>query len=326
MQVDKPSVGSEALRTAALGSSLAERNASAQRVESAYQASLREFLAGGGEPSLLSAYELGREALERGISVLRAAEIHHRALAALWERDGAGAVLPSRLVAAQAFFAEFLSPFEMVHHASSEANTTLRRLNGMLEEQTRRIGEALHADAGQLLAVVYLLLAEAERAAPRAQTHFLRIRNHLDQMRVHLRNLAHELRPALLDDLGLFPALQFLATSIGQRSGIRIEVESFLGQRLNGETEIAIYRCVQDALSNAERHSRAREVLIQLSDVAGGMRCDIKDDGVGFDLAAVGHTGLGLSGMRERLAILGGTVQIDSAPGAGTRLGIFVPR
>ncbi|PWB79767.1 MAG: hypothetical protein C3F08_05955 [Candidatus Methylomirabilota bacterium] len=210
------------------------------------------------------------------------------------------------------------------------AGAALRRLNDLLEQEARRIAHALHDEAGQLLAVVHIALDDCARDLPPAARERLHeVRGHLDQIEEQLRRLSHELRPTILDNLGLVPALKFLAEGISKRTGLPITVDGSTEGRLPASIETAIYRVVQEGLNNATRHARAGSVSIQLQREDRQIRCAILDDGVGFNLSAVlaqaGDRGLGLIGMQERLKALNGALQITSAPDQGTALRITIP-
>ena len=155
------------------------------------------------------------------------------------------------------------------------------------------------------------------------------VRGLLDRIEDDLRRLSHELRPTILDDLGLLPALEFLADGIAKRTGLPIEVGGSTHGRLPPVVETALYRIVQEALTNAVRHADAARVRVELQREPQAIRCSIADDGVGFDartvLAHRGGPGLGLVGIRERLEAVRGSVQINSAPGQGTRLHVAIP-
>src|SRR5690349_10752152 len=136
-------------------------------IRTRYQQGLQAYLASPGESLLLSAYELGREALSQGLGVIDMVSIHHGALAAMWA-DGSGKSvgLQERLGAAAIFFIESLTPFEMVHRGHEESNAALRKVNESLEDETKRIAQLLHDEAGQLLATAYLELSATEKALP----------------------------------------------------------------------------------------------------------------------------------------------------------------
>ncbi|NJD67493.1 MAG: PAS domain S-box protein [candidate division NC10 bacterium] len=208
--------------------------------------------------------------------------------------------------------------------------TALRHLNETLEQESRRIAHALHDEAGQLLAAVDIALDEfAHELPPPAQPHLQEVKALLDQIEAQLRHVSHELRPTVLDDLGLVPALEFLAEGVSARTGLSITVEGPTTGRLPLAIETALYRTVQEALTNVTKHAQAKSVSVQVKRENRRLRCTIRDDGIGFDASAVqtrkGERGLGLIGIRERLDALGGRLQITSAPGRGTELAITVP-
>jgi PAS domain S-box-containing protein len=210
------------------------------------------------------------------------------------------------------------------------AQEALRRLNAALEDEAKRIAHALHDEAGQVLAAVYLAVADAARELPAPAPERLgRIRVLLDEVDEQLRRLSHELRPTILDDLGLGPGLEFLAGGTSKRTGLPIAVEASTEGRLSPAIEIAVYRSVQEALSNVTRHARATCVRIELRCDPGTIRCVVRDDGIGFDVACVqarrGDRGLGLDGIQERLHALGGLLRITSGPGQGTELAMTIP-
>jgi PAS domain S-box-containing protein len=210
------------------------------------------------------------------------------------------------------------------------AEEALRRLNEMLEERAKRIAHALHDEAGQVLASVYLAVAElARELPPAARARLGRISQLLDRVDEQLRHLSHELRPTILDDLGVLPALEFLVEGVSKRTGLRITVEGSTEGRLSPPTETAVYRIVQEALSNVAKHAQATRVSVRLRREGNGIRCSVTDDGIGFDVPGVlarrGERGLGLIGIQERLQTLGGALEIRSASGRGTELLITLP-
>jgi PAS domain S-box-containing protein len=211
-----------------------------------------------------------------------------------------------------------------------QAQEALRRLNEAQEDVARRIAHALHDEAGQVLASVYLAVAEVARelSSP-ARERLARISQLLDQVDEQLRRLSHELRPTILDDLGLLPALEFLVEGVAKRTGLAITAKGPTDGRLPPPVETALYRVVQEALTNVTKHAQAQNVMIELRREDRTISVSIHDDGIGFEVPAVlakrGQRGLGLIGIRERLHALGGTLQIDSQPGQGTELIVAVP-
>ncbi|MGC1107893.1 MAG: ATP-binding protein [Candidatus Acidiferrales bacterium] len=294
-------------------------------LQSEYERALGIYLRQGGEGSLKQAYELGRRALSEGRGILDMIGVHQQALEKILT-NGHQADVVHR---AGEFLVESMSPFEMTHRAFGEANDTLRRLNESLESETRRIARALHDESGQLLAAVHIQLGQMARGlSPTAQLGLGEVESLLEQVEQQLRNFSHELRPTVLDDYGLLPAVQTLAEKFSKRFGLPVSVDGKVAPRLTKTIEAAMYRVTQEALNNVARHAKASRVNIRLWRTPGEFHCCIRDDGVGFDPAAVAkgsRNALGLLGMRERLNVLGGTLQIESAPQQGTELKILVP-
>lgn len=295
-----------------------------------YGRALADYLDGAGESALLKAYELGREAMAGGVGLLELVAMHHEALRQVNARRVAARREPAPRDA-EDFLIEALSPYEMSQQAVNEANSILRRLNQLLEEEARRIAHALHDEAGGILASARIALDLATRdPQPATLDRLAEVRKLLDDTGARLRHLSHELRPTILDDLGLRAALVFLAQGVTQRSGVRASVIGELRGRPPPPVELAVYRVAQEALSNAVRHGRdLRAITIHLRRQRGELRCTIRDDGGGFDVAAVlrdrQRTGLGLLGMRERIQSVGGTLEIRSRPGDETTVEIRIP-
>ena len=290
---------------------------------------LRRHLAEPCEDTRLSAYDLGRTALGSGVGVLDMGAMLMRAIFRVLSENGADGESPTPREAIESFVLEALSPFEMAHRLSREANLALRRMDDAREDEIRRVAHELHDSAGQMLATVHLALEDVGRdLGPRAKPGIERVQVLLVLVEEQLRRLSHEFLPPMLDDLGLEPALQHLSEVITRRTGLRIAVEAKLEQRLPPKFEVALYRVVQEALSNAARHSRATHVKVSLETRETGITCRIEDDGVGFDPSAHREReshGLGLKGIRERAARLGGTLSVRSGSGHGTSLTLTLP-
>jgi signal transduction histidine kinase len=201
------------------------------------------------------------------------------------------------------------------------------------EDERKRIARELHDETSQMLNALAMGLettyASAQSAAMRerlAEAKALTVRA-LDE----LHRLIYDLRPSILDDLGLLPAVRWFAERHLKPLGISVRCEcAEIDQRFTPEFEIAVFRVVQEAITNIARHAEAETVLIECEPSGGDLVIDIEDDGRGFDPGAVttsGDTqrGLGLLGMRERVELVGGTVRIDSAPGRGTHVSVRVP-
>jgi signal transduction histidine kinase len=303
------------------------QNDERHELERAYARALEEYCLKGGEDALRSAYEIGRTALAEGRGVLDMAAMHHASIMRALPAMSPSATLTQNLGRAQEFLSESLSPYEIAHRGFQDATSTLRRLNETLEQEIQRIAHAVHDEAGQLLFAARLaMFSVAHDIDPSLQGRLQEVGAILDQVEKQLRRLSHELRPTILDDLGLVPALEFLADSISKRVGLSIRIQSSLKDqdRYAQKIETAMYRVIQEALANVTKHAHAQNVEIRLTRVAKHLHCLVHDDGVGFDapnvLSCTERGGLGLIGIRERLNAVGGTLQIDSVIGGGTEL------
>jgi signal transduction histidine kinase len=289
---------------------------------------LRDHIARGGERTLHEAYEVARRAVEEGYGPVDMVAMLHSA----W-RVAVASGTPPQPVAFErfeAFALECFSPFEMEYRGARDATRALRRMNERGEENVRRIAYELHDTAGQLLATVHFALDAAERRLGTiAGNSLVPVRTRLQEVELELRRLSHELRPTLLDHLGLLPALRELAQGVSARSGIAIHVHDATPNRMPASVEIALYRITQEAFTNAIRHSRATRIEVRVARVDAEVHCTITDNGVGFERVALegirADSGLGLAGMAERLAPLGGSLRIETSPGRGVRLDIHIP-
>jgi len=198
---------------------------------------LAHLLNGGGEGALNDAYELGRKARADGLGILDVIAFHHDAtLQLLRERNGTlepAAVLRN----ASSLLNEALSPFEMSFKAVDEANTALRRLNELLEGEAKRIAHALHDQASNIVASATLELDLAvDDLPPSAREPLALVRQLLTETGDQLRHLSHELRPTILDDLGLQAALGFLAEGFEKRTGVRVHVRGTVRERFTTDS------------------------------------------------------------------------------------------
>lgn len=217
-----------------------------------------------------------------------------------------------------------------IANARSVRKDRLRAVIDAAESERHRWALELHDETLQGLGALRLLLAAAQRSEdPKDMS--AAIDDALDQLSLEitgLRSLITELRPAALDSLGLEAALETLARRAAGTGDYDIELDlDFNGYTHPGnatEQEITAYRLVQEALSNAAKHSRADHLMLSVSRDDGAILIDIADDGVGFD-QALPRGGFGLTGMRERVALVGGTLTIDSKPGDGTRIRARLP-
>ena len=200
------------------------------------------------------------------------------------------------------------------------------------EKERRRLARELHDQAGQALMVLQLGLARLEQAAdsPQAKAQAASLHSLAVETMEKIRNLALDLRPAALDELGLALALQEFIRDFSHRVGISMELNvSELDGRLPPETEVALFRVIQEGLTNVAKHSRATRAWVSLKPDSTKLEVTVEDNGVGFNVAEVlgcsGRRALGLFGIQERVSLLGGSSQIQAQPGKGTKLVISVP-
>jgi signal transduction histidine kinase len=213
-----------------------------------------------------------------------------------------------------------------VDTATRVARDALQRAVEGQELERRRLARELHDETGQALTSILLGL----RALEEAKNDDLgaavgKLREQVVQTLQDVRRLAVELRPTALDDFGLAAALERLSSSFAEQTGIAVELESGLSdERLPSDVETALYRIVQEALTNVVKHAQAEHVSIVLRRNEGAVTAVIEDDGGGLPRDG-GEGGLGLVGMRERVALVSGQLEIESAEGTGTTLVVEVP-
>jgi two-component system, NarL family, sensor histidine kinase DevS len=196
------------------------------------------------------------------------------------------------------------------------------------ELERKRLARELHDETGQALTSILLGLKPLEQALAddEGRDAMAAVRELVVSTLRDVRRLAVELRPSALDDFGLVPALERLIETFREQTGIQVDLESRLGEkRLPSSVETALYRIVQEALTNVVKHSGAGRVSVVLTVKDGSVNALVEDDGRGFDPAAARDEGLGLVGMRERLALVGGRLRIESGAGKGTTLVAEVP-
>ncbi|RDZ29118.1 sensor histidine kinase [Lysobacter silvisoli] len=198
------------------------------------------------------------------------------------------------------------------------------------EDERRRLARELHDGIGQNLTVLKHRLGQLDQALPPGDGD---ARNTLaaalalcgDTLQ-DTRELSRLLRPPILDDLGLEAALRWLVRSQAETSGAAIDLDIAPLPALDGEVQTLLFRVAQEALNNAAKHAQARHVHVQLAMREGGVQLLVQDDGRGCDPDQVLHSGgSGLGGMRERLRLYGGLLQLRSVPGEGLRLSARVP-
>jgi signal transduction histidine kinase len=193
------------------------------------------------------------------------------------------------------------------------------------EAERARWARELHDETLQALGGLRMLVSAARRRqdAGAMRAALEDVVTTIDGEIESLRTLIRELRPAALDELGPAPAIEELAARTAARHGLEVTTELDLGGRRSPEVETALYRIIQEALTNAVKHAGAARVAVAAREDGDALRLSVTDDGRGFDPAAPG-AGFGLAGMRERVLLLGGTLDVTSGP-EGTRIAASLP-
>jgi len=226
---------------------------------------------------------------------------------------------------------ELQKRYEEGVRARGELQDLSARLVSAQEEERRAISRELHDEVGQSLSALLMEAANAGNAAARVPGGSVDVRRHVESIKKLaeasvnvIRNMTLLLRPSMLDDFGLVPALEWQAREVSKRTGLRVHVtaEEASGE-LPDQLRTCIYRVVQEALHNCARHSQARTVRVTVRQAAHKILLSVEDDGHGFDARRV--RGLGLVGMEERVTHLGGAFEVLSRPGAGTKVEVELP-
>jgi signal transduction histidine kinase len=220
--------------------------------------------------------------------------------------------------------------FEEVRAGHEQLRDLSRRLLEVREVEHRHIARELHDEIGQVLTGLKLTMEMARRLPPRGANLALQKGESLvDELLVQVHRLSLELRPAMLDDLGLLPTLLWYVERYSSTTALKVNFtqHGLDGQRFTPDIETAAYRIVQEALTNVARHAKVQQVVVQVSCVSNALIIEIQDQGTGFDFEMAIRTGKanGLTGMRERVRLLAGELSIDSTPGVGTSIVAELP-
>ncbi len=212
--------------------------------------------------------------------------------------------------------------------AKRVSRDVVQRVVEAQEQERARLARELHDETGQALTSILLGLKGLEDVVDTSEgsASVAALRELVVSTLRSVRGLAVELRPTALDDFGLVPALERLADTFREKTGVEVAIEAQLGEaRLEPSLETTLYRLVQEALTNVLKHADARHVSISLVRKDGSVSAVVEDDGRGFSPETPRREALGLVGMRERVGLVGGRISIESAPGAGTTLAVEVP-
>ena len=276
--------------------------------------------------TLFAAFAIAASIVAADISVLRDLRLLARATRQFGSGDlSARSPVPN----ARGEIRELTTAFNSMAASLETRDGTLRalthRLETVREDEARRIAQELHDELGQQLTVLRIELESLRR---RTGTSVSDTQETIDAMCdtiteaiQSVRRISSELRPGVLDRLGLTAALEWLLRELERRSSIRMELRAAnLDERIDADTATTLFRVTQEAMTNVLRHSGATSVLVELQESGDALVLRIRDDGHGFDTSDVSRRSLGLVGMRERVRRLGGTLEIVSAVGKGTEL------
>ena len=322
------------------------------RLSRQYAATLRRYLVRQQEAFLQQAYELGRKAIASGLGVLDMARIHRQALVSCLSRARSAEKITGVLEAAETFFMETLSPFEATHRGFRGVNKALQRRNAQLaaltsdlrnlssqllhvqEEERKHISRELHDEVGQALTVLNTNLGMLQRNGT-VDSALLKKKIAATQMLLAqtmetVHRFARKLRPAMLDELGLLPALRSYLKNFAERTGLHVRfVASPEAEHLNNDQKTVVYRVAQESLTNVVKHAHASHVTLSLRKLSHGLQVEIKDNGKAFEVdqqfSGRARKRLGLLGMRERVRLVNGRFAVKSRPGKGTVVRVVIP-
>ena len=214
---------------------------------------------------------------------------------------------------------ELWSQVETTKHAEAELRALSVRMILAQEEERRSIAKELHDEIGQTLTVLKLMAGSLEKLVPGdLKPRVEGISKELSNVMSRIRLMSQSLRPTVLDDLGLLPGLEWLFARLKEQAGLQIEFECPKVENLEQKASIAAYRIIQESLTNVMRHSGVKSAFVQISfDDNNNLRIRVTDYGRGFNPLGL-QTSTGLSAMKERAKLVGGKVELESAPGKGT--------
>ena len=224
---------------------------------------------------------------------------------------------------AQLRFSEVLDAKQQLEHLSA-------RLMEVQEQERTRLSRELHDEIVQNLAVLKMEIIQAQAMAVRdpaaIREPLARARNLAETTVQSVRNISVLLRPSMLDDLGLGPALQWLTEEFTRRTGVPCDLRGEVSDSLPDTVKTCVYRVTQEALRNCEKHSRATEVSVAVTEAKTELRVVVEDNGAGFPVSKKRNpSSLGVLGMRERASSLGGSLQTANRPGGGAVVSLTLP-
>ncbi len=235
----------------------------------------------------------------------------------------------------QALFALVVTDMSEARRAEGQLRSLAQRIVQVQETERERVAFELHNHVTQMLIAVLFrsqaLVDSLAAGTGPAKKEAIKLREIIGQTVTKVERISRDLRPSILDQLGLEAVFRVTSIEFFERTGVSVDLAGLaLFTRLPADIELALYRIFQDSLKYVEQHARARQVTVTLADRDGFVVLGIKDDGVGFDAGhqAARRSGrgiLGLVGMRERASAMGGTLTVKSGPRAGTEIGVCIP-
>ncbi|MDI6773394.1 MAG: sensor histidine kinase [bacterium] len=288
---------------------------------------------GEPHPGLMASFAVAGVAISLAVNyvvlrvLLRPLDHLQRAVDAV--RAGEPGVQVARQGISDERFEHLADTFDRMLATLEESAERLRSLPGQIlraqEEERRRIARELHDEAAQSITslLVRLRLLEQSQTPELARQRVRELRDLTMRALEDVRRIALELRPSVLDDLGLVDALHAHVDALNAAGGTRVTLlADSLDGRLPDDVELAFYRVAQEALTNVRRHAHAPQARVRLRRSGSEIILEVEDEGAGFDPrgSPPAGTGLGLAGMRERMALIGGEIMVRSSPGRGTTI------
>ena len=259
------------------------------------------------------------------------------ALGVLWREYGPLVLAAAALLLVAIGVAVFMREHRRLTRAQAALAASYGQLRGLAgrlvtvqEEERKRIARDVHDDIGQRVASLSIALSAAKRKVPKDDGALVEVLSALQQqarkVASDLRQLSHDLHPAALDQLGFVEALRGRCAQAEAESGVAIELEA-AGEwpEVEGAIALCLYRVAQEVLRNVTQHARARSARVSLERREALVVMRMADDGCGFDGAAIRSSGLGLVSLGERVRLLGGTLEVETAKAAGTTVTVSLP-
>ncbi len=238
-------------------------------------------------------------------------------------------VLMSKLADNLAYGIKSIRNRVALQQALNQTNSLSRQVMRSQEQARQHLSREIHDQLGSLTTGILMSVNQCEQVCTEIPDNGIAAVKELVLELIHgVRNLSQTLRPPMLDDFGLLPTVEWYVEKFGERTGVQVDLRHRgIGQRMDPDLEITIFRLLQEGLTNIARHAHTDSASVSILVGRGQVHLTVQDHGRGFDLAAIQRTttSTGLAGMRERAALLGGTLTIETAPGSGAKLIAVIP-